>query len=100
MGKQISILFNDDDLLIKKYKDKIKPSRINFPHNWNNKLNNNIFSTIRPKGEIYSPEIKYVAYLGDLFYCDCNIILIESLSIQEIVDRNYHFTDIGHDKPY
>ena len=101
MGKQILILFNDGDLLKEKPKGKTESqTRINFSQNWNNKLNNNIFSTIRPKSETYKLGAKYVAYLGDLFYCDCNIILIESLSIQEIVDRNYHLTDIGHDKPF
>ncbi len=76
-----------------KNQDKIE--KIEFSENWNHKLLNDLFTTIRPATKKYNLEDKYAIYLRDRFFCYANIVAIEKLTINEIISRNIHLTDTG-----
>lgn len=73
--------------------------RIDFKTNWNNKLNCNVFSTIRPQrtNKKYNFGKLYEIYLNEEYKGLAQIILIESYHISEFRDIEC-LLDTGYNK--
>jgi len=93
MGIQLSIPIEEDGSL--KNKPLENHLQIDFSQNWNNKLNNQVFSTIRPKQKNYSINQKYAVYLNETFFCYAKPIFIKIMSLEDLIAGNYHLLDTG-----
>ena len=69
--------------------------RINFIKNWNNKLLNLCFSTIRPVSDSYIIGERFDIRIDERFYCYADLIDKVELSLQEIINQKYHLLDSG-----
>lgn len=58
--------------------------RINFSHNWNNKLGCAAFTTIRPAGKKYSIGTVYEAWFKDQFVARVQIVDIKEFRLGQL----------------
>lgn len=72
--------------------------RVDFQENWNNKLLCSYFTTIRPVSNKYKIGNRYAIYLRERFYCYADVIEIDTLSIQDIIEKKIHLLDTGKDQ--
>ena len=94
MGNQLSIEVEKSTV-----KEKVEEiHRIDFDVNLNGKLHNIIFSTIRPKNDVYFLMKKYAVYLNGRFFFYAYPILCSEMSLKAIIESKIHLLDSGlHD---
>ena len=84
---------------IRKYNEPVKENKINFSHNWNNKLDCKFFTTIRAvdKSTFYELRLKerFNVYLNEKLYCQALLHDVSVLNFKDVTTPEIFVIDTG-----